>query len=143
MSGPFCGADGRQCFRDTTKDKTCLLAGRCMGVEQAAVSPSAAIGIVGPDGRGVANGANATQRAEGVRIGDRHAACPDPDHRCQHGDDLNCPALVNDETRANDLRYRYLKDHWDKFTGLTWREPSRRLDEVIDAEMRSDGPEGK
>lgn len=74
MSGPFCGADGRQCFRDTTKDKTCLLAGRCMGVEQAAVSPSAAIGIVGPDGRGVANGANATQRAQGAPSAEALAA---------------------------------------------------------------------
>ena len=23
----------------------------------------------------------------------RHIACPDPDSRCQHGDDLNCPVL--------------------------------------------------
>ncbi len=26
-------------------------------------------------------------------IGGRHAACPDPDDRCQHGQDLTCPKL--------------------------------------------------
>ena len=36
--------------------------------ELSARTETAAIGIVGPDGRGVANGANATQRAEAERI---------------------------------------------------------------------------
>ena len=29
--GPFCGSDGRQCFR-AADDTTCLRAGRCVGV---------------------------------------------------------------------------------------------------------------
>ena len=35
-------------------------------------------------------------------IGDKHAACPDPDSRCQHGEDMNCPELDQDRINGNE-----------------------------------------
>ena len=33
-------------------------------------------------------------------------------------------------------RFAYLREHWDDFTGTTWREPAKHLDAAIDAAMK-------
>ena len=33
-------------------------------------------------------------------------------------------------------RFAYLREHWDDFSGTTWREPAKHLDAAIDAAMK-------
>jgi len=69
---------------------------------------------------------------------EKHKYCPDENSRCQHGEDLNCPAL-EDKDQSDADRYRTLCAHWDKFTGsvVRLRPVKEWLDEELD-KIRAD-----